>query len=104
MTREGTIGCYHHHDRKMVAIVEIFCQTDFAAKTSVLCDLAKNLAIQLAAIGPTDEDSFLNSEFVKDSSVTMSDLIAAGNKELGEKLELGRLATMRVGSFGVLIT
>ena len=41
---------------------------------------------------------------MKDSSVTMSDLIAAGNKELGEKLELGRLATMRVGSFGVLIT
>ena len=88
----------------MVAIVEIFCQTDFAAKNSVFCDLAKNLAMQLAAIGPTDEDSFLNSEFVKDPSVTMKDLIVAGNKELGEQLELGRFATMRVGSFGVLIT
>lgn len=104
MTKVGTIGCYHHHDRNLVAVVEIFCQTDFAAKNSVFCDLAKNLAIQLAALGPSDEDSFLNSQFVKDPSSTIKELIAKGSKDLGEDLELGRLASMKVGSYGALIT
>jgi elongation factor Ts len=104
MTKVGTIGCYHHHDRNMVAIVEVFCQTDFAAKNSVFRDLAKNLALQLAALGPIDEDSFLNSEYVKDSNSDIKSLIAQYAKELGEQLELGRFAIMKLGSYGALIT
>jgi elongation factor Ts len=104
MTKIGSIGCYHHHDRNMVAIVEIFCQTDFAAKNSVFCDLAKNLAMQLAAIGPSDEDSFLDSQFVKDPGFTIKELMASSSKELGEKLALGRYAVMKVGSHGAMFT
>ncbi len=47
---EGLIVSYVHHNHKVGAMVEIRCQTDFAAH--VLVDFAKTICMQIAATNP----------------------------------------------------
>ncbi|MCX7804505.1 MAG: translation elongation factor Ts [Planctomycetota bacterium] len=52
VTREGAIGVYQHHDGKLVAIVEVNCETDFAAKNEEFRSLCRDLAMHVAARNP----------------------------------------------------
>jgi elongation factor Ts len=49
---EGVVGCYLHHNGKVGAMVEVNCETDFAAGTNVLKDFAKDIAMHIAAASP----------------------------------------------------
>lgn len=52
LTREGIIGTYLHSvDCKTVALVEIFCETDFVAKNEKFQEFGKELAMQVVAMG-----------------------------------------------------
>lgn len=47
---EGLVASYIHHNHKVGAMIEISCQTDFAAH--VLVDFAKSICMQVAATNP----------------------------------------------------
>lgn len=49
---EGVIGTYSHGAGKMVGIVEINCETDFAAKNPKLVEFARDMAMQVVASNP----------------------------------------------------
>ena len=49
---EGTIATYVHSNGKMGAMVELNCETDFAAKNEQFTQLAYDLAVQVAAGKP----------------------------------------------------
>jgi elongation factor Ts len=49
---EGAIGTYVHHDGKKAAIVLLNCETDFVARTPEFRELAKDLAMHVAASRP----------------------------------------------------
>ncbi len=49
---EGTIGVYVHTDGKKVALVKLLCETDFVADNEEFQQLAKDLAMQVAAMDP----------------------------------------------------
>ncbi|MDH3346270.1 MAG: translation elongation factor Ts [Kiritimatiellaceae bacterium] len=51
-TREGQIGAYIHPGSKIGVLVEINCETDFAARTEAFSDMVKNIAMQIAAASP----------------------------------------------------
>lgn len=51
-TREGLIGSYIHPGGKIGVLIEVNCETDFAARTDKFQELAKNLAMQIAAANP----------------------------------------------------
>lgn len=51
-TAEGVIASYIHSNRKIGAIVEVFCETDFVAKNSEFQELAHDLAMHIAAANP----------------------------------------------------
>lgn len=51
-TKEGVVWSYVHGNGKIGVLVEINCETDFVAKTDDFRDLAKNLAMQIAASNP----------------------------------------------------
>ena len=51
-TREGMIGSYIHPGGKIGVLVEVNCETDFAARTDKFQELVKNLAMQIAAANP----------------------------------------------------
>ncbi|MFH0853571.1 MAG: translation elongation factor Ts [bacterium] len=51
-TREGVIGNYLHPNKKVAALIEISCETDFVARTEDFQALAHDLAMQVAAANP----------------------------------------------------
>ncbi len=49
---EGTIGSYIHFGGKVGVMVELNCETDFVAKNEEFLQLAKDLAMHIAAANP----------------------------------------------------
>ena len=67
---EGSIGVYSHFGRIGV-MVEINCETDFAAKSDRFQDLVKNISMQIAASNPLylDETQVPTSELEKEREI-----------------------------------
>jgi elongation factor Ts len=51
-TSEGRIGSYIHSNGKIAVLIELKCETDFVAKNEKFLELAKDLAMQVAATSP----------------------------------------------------
>lgn len=51
-TKQGVIEAYIHAGGRIGAMVELNCESDFVAKTDDFRSLAKNLAMQVAAMNP----------------------------------------------------
>jgi elongation factor Ts len=52
LASEGIVYSYLHPGGRVGALVELNCETDFVAKTSEFSDLAKDLAMHIAAMDP----------------------------------------------------
>jgi elongation factor Ts len=50
--REGAVGVYVHHSGKVGVMVELNCETDFVANTDQFRQLARDLAMHIAAARP----------------------------------------------------
>ncbi|MEO5928122.1 MAG: elongation factor Ts [Patescibacteria group bacterium] len=59
-TAEGIVASYIHHNKKLGALVELQCETDFVARTDEFVGLANEIAMHVAAIDPL----FLSPETV----------------------------------------
>lgn len=51
--KEGAVGTYLHSNGKIAALVALACETDFVARTEDFQNLAKDLAMHVAAMNPT---------------------------------------------------
>jgi elongation factor Ts len=51
-TREGVVASYIHMGGKLGVLVEVDCETDFVARTDDFRELAKHLAMHVAAANP----------------------------------------------------
>lgn len=88
--RAGIVDAYIHSNGKIGALVELLCETDFVARNSSFKELAHDLAMQAAAMGPTDESTFLEQPFIKDQNKSVRDLIGEAAGKFGENIKLGR--------------
>ncbi len=96
-TKEGYVASYVHATGKIAALVEILCETDFVARNEELRQLGKDLAMQVVAMNPASIDELLAQEFIKDSSVTIENLVKEKSGKLGEKLVLHQFKRLEVG-------
>ena len=48
---EGLVDAYIHPGNRVGVLIEVNCETDFVARTPEFADLARNLAMQVAAAG-----------------------------------------------------
>jgi elongation factor Ts len=109
---EGIIEAYVHHTRHIGALVELNCETDFVARTDEFKELARNLAMQVAAACPqfiTAEDlppeteldpqiaCLLSQPFIKDPSRTVKDVIVEAIAKVGENIQVRRFARFELG-------
>lgn len=92
---EGVIESYIHMGGKLGVIVEINCETDFVARRPEFQELAKNIAMQVAACPAVEYVALLNIpveivEKEKEIEASKDDL---GNKpkEIKEKIIEGRI-------------
>jgi elongation factor Ts len=89
-TGEGLIEAYIHGGGKVGVLIELLCETDFVAKTDEFKHLAREIAMQVAAMNPSDIDSLLKQEYIRDSSQTIEQFLKSVIGKLGENITIKR--------------
>lgn len=103
---QGAIGVYVHGEGRIAALVVLRCESDFVAKNAAFQALAKDLAMQVAALHPlvirpeeappgtkAEEVALLAQPWIKDpeGKQRVADLLAARVLELGENIVVERM-------------
>lgn len=109
---EGRVEGYVHSGNRIAALVEVNCETDFVARTEMFQELAHDLAMQVAAMGPMylsaeelpadefrnpEEICLLRQQFIKDPSRTIQDLVDEVQAKTGEKVDVRRFVRFALG-------
>lgn len=94
--KAGLVEVYSHQGKVGVA-VEVLCETDFVAKTDDFKILAHELALQIASMEPSSKEELLTQEYVRDPSLTINDLIKSVVGKVGENIQIGKFARIKLG-------
>lgn len=93
-TAEGIVATYLHHNKRLAAMVELQCETDFVARNSDFQALANDIAMQVAAINPEFlSPESIPTEFLSKQRQIFTDEMANENKpdEIKAKIIEGKL-------------
>jgi elongation factor Ts len=111
-TNQGMVEAYIHAGGRIGVLVEVNCETDFVAKTPEFQQLARDIAMQVAAMQPlvveasqrapemegSDEEVVLLSQpFIKDGSRTIGDLVKDAIARTGENIRVARFSRFELG-------
>lgn len=88
----GAVGVYVHSSGTIGAMVLLMSETDFVSKNKEFVDLAKDIAMQVAAVSPEDGAALLAQPYIKNPDQTIADLITAAIQKFGEKIEVARFS------------
>ncbi|MDP2647855.1 MAG: translation elongation factor Ts [Candidatus Yanofskybacteria bacterium] len=94
--KEGIIESYIHTTKKVGALVELLCETDFVARNAEFQQLAKDIAMHVVAMKPSDTAQLLTQPFVKNPEITIQDLITQTVGKIGENIQLGQFAFFEI--------
>jgi elongation factor Ts len=116
---QGIIESYIHGGGRIGVLLELNCETDFVARNSDFRDLARELAMQIAAMNPrwlsaedvpaevkeqeqlSDEQiksaSLLSQPHIRDQSHTVEQLITETIAKTGENIRLRRFTRYELG-------
>jgi len=121
--REGVVESYIHSGGKIGALVELSSETDFVARNPEFRELARNIAMQVAAMSPIvvseeeltpearaellkehgDEKKAIESAvllrqpYIRDNAKTIGDLVTALAASTGENVSVRRFARFQLG-------
>jgi elongation factor Ts len=121
--REGVVEAYIHANGRLGALVELSSETDFVARNPEFRELARNIAMQVAAMSPVviseeeltadtraellkehgDEKKaieaavLLRQPYIRDNSKTVGDLVTALAASTGENVRVRRFARFQLG-------
>ena len=103
----GIIETYSHAGGRIGALVELRCETDFVARTEEFRTLAREIAMQIAAMKPTivgsmdspdhSSDALLDQEYIRNPGMTIRDLIKETVNQVGEGIWVARFVRFEVG-------
>lgn len=91
-TGAGVVEAYIHGNKKVGVLLELRCETDFVARTEKFQNLAHDVALHIAGMNPSDCAEMLAQQYVKDSSVSVEELIKQNSGNFGEKIEVARFS------------
>lgn len=94
---QGTVESYIHGGGRIGALVELSSETDFVARNDDFRELARNIAMQVAAMEPADVDELLKQPYIKDAGKTIGDLVTALAASTGENVHVRRIARFELG-------
>jgi len=118
--REGRIEVYTHPGSRLVAMVEVNCETDFVARTDNFMALCREIALHIAATNPSyvkvedvpadvvaasdmpadkfyEQHVLMSQLFVKDMTMTIEDKIKSAIARTGENIVIRRFTRYEVG-------
>lgn len=93
MATEGTIECYLHHNGKVGVLIELNCNTDFVARNEDFRQLARDLAMHIAALSPqVVQREDLDAELVASLRTHYASEVPKGKpQEIVEKIVDGKM-------------
>ena len=86
---------YIHNDR-IGSLVELRSETDFVARSEPFRELAKNLAMQIAAMAPEDVSGLMEQPYIKDASKTVKGLVGEVIAKTGENIRVGKFYRIEI--------
>jgi len=117
--KEGRVDAYIHHGNKIGVLLEVDCESDFAARNEEFIRFTKDLAMQIAATSPayikkedvpedilrhekSKEDYYksnclLEQVFVKDPGLTIKDYLGSIVAKIGENIVIRRFTRYKIG-------
>jgi elongation factor Ts len=98
VTKDGLVEAYIHGAGKVGSLICLACETDFVAKTDEFKKLAHEVAMQVATDEYADVAALANSEYIRDPSKKIQDLINEVIAKVGEKIELRSFVRFDVNS------
>ncbi len=111
-TSNGVVESYIHAGGRIGVLVEINCETDFVANTDDFRSLARNIAMQIAAMNPAvvspedrtavhegsdEEVCLVKQPFIRDPGRTIGDLIHDAVAKTGENIRVRRFVRFELG-------
>ncbi len=91
---EGLVSSYIHAGGKVGVLVEINCETDFVAKTDDFQNLARDIAMQIAASNPlcVDRDDVPEATIEKEREIFKAQALESGKPEnIADKIVEGKI-------------
>ncbi len=95
--KEGVVEAYVHAGGRIGAMVELSSETDFVARNPDFRGLAKEIAMQVAAMDPTNVDQLLEQPYIRDSSKTIGELVTTIAASTGENVRVKRFKRFELG-------
>ncbi len=95
--KEGLVEAYVHAGGRIGAMVELSSETDFVARNPDFQRLAKELAMQVAAMDPKNVDELLEQVYIRDSSKKVGDLVTGIAATTGENVRVRRFKRFQLG-------
>jgi elongation factor Ts len=114
VTAQGLVEAYIHTAGRIGAMVEVNCETDFVARTDEFKELARCLAMQVAAMAPQfitqeeipagadvepQEACLLLQPYIKDPSRTVNDIVVEVIAKTGENVRVKRFVRFELGNY-----
>jgi elongation factor Ts len=96
LAKQGIVDSYIHAGRVGV-LLELNCETDFVAKNQEFKKLAHDIAMQIASMNPGSIDDLLSQPFIKDESITTSELIKTIIAKTGENIRVNKFIRYELG-------
>lgn len=85
-TSQGLVFSYIHSGGRIGSLILLSCETDFVARTDDFKRLATEIALQVAAMGPTSVEQLLDQEYIRDSGRKIKDLVVELSAKVGENI------------------
>jgi elongation factor Ts len=95
--REGVVEAYVHAGGRIGALVELSSETDFVARNPDFRGLAKEIAMQVAAMDPKSVDELLEQTYIRDASKTVGELVTGIAATTGENVRVRRFMRFQLG-------
>lgn len=92
----GSVASYIHGGGTSGVLLELSCETDFVAKNEEFKNLAKDIAMHVAAMNPADVAELMGQSFVKSPDKTIADLVNGATQKFGERTEVRRFSRFSV--------
>ncbi len=109
---QGLIDAYIHAGGRIGAMVEVNCETDFVARLDEFKTLVREVAMQVAAMGPKyvsaeelppdsdeapEEVCLLEQPYIRDPSRKVKDLVTELIAKTGENIKIRRFCRYELG-------
>jgi elongation factor Ts len=92
----GAVSSYVHNSAQVGAMVVLSSETDFVSKNEEFVALARDIAMHVSAMMPSDKAELMAQQYIKDPSKTIEGLLQEATQKFGERVDIGGFSRFSV--------